>query len=129
MDAVAIVTALESRGYHPIPGPPPDQQVDMGKEDEELSFAWLTKNDAGQVAVAGGPWAGEPWRDRMLDWPPGRIGTVECAIINPAVQVEIKEMMPIWVPGRPRRAKDLSDIAFLRHALGDEYRRLGVQDE
>jgi hypothetical protein len=56
----------------------------------------------------------------MLDWPPGRIGPVECAIIKPEVQMEIKETMPVWVPGRPRRPKDVVDVATLRQALADQ---------
>jgi hypothetical protein len=41
-----------------------------------------------------------------LDWPPGRIVELQVAIVNPHVQIEIKEM-PVWVPGRPRRPKML----------------------
>jgi hypothetical protein len=67
--------------------------------------------------VAGGPYAAAPWPDGMLDWPPGRIGPVQCPIISPEVQIESKEMMPVWVPGRPRRPKDAEDIARLRQAL------------
>ena len=51
-----------------------------------------------------------------LDWPPGRIGELQVAIVNPHVQIEIKEM-PVWVPGRPSRPKDAEDIARLRQAL------------
>lgn len=32
-------------------------------------------------------------------------------------QIEIKRMMPVWDPRRPRRAKDAEDIARLRAAL------------
>jgi hypothetical protein len=52
----------------------------------------------------------------MLDWPPGRIGPVQCPIISPHVQIECKEMWAIWVPGS-RREKDAPDIARLRQAL------------
>lgn len=34
-----------------------------------------------------------------------------------SVRIESKEMMPVWVPGRPRRQKDAEDIARLRPAL------------
>lgn len=40
-----------------------------------------------------------------------------CAVISPADQVEIKQMMPVWVPGRPRREKDIADISVLLTAL------------
>jgi hypothetical protein len=42
---------------------------------------------------------------------------VACPVISPAAQIEIKQMMPVWVPGRPRRPKDAADIARLRAAL------------
>jgi hypothetical protein len=38
--------------------------------------------------------------------------------VSAAAQIEIKEMMPVWVPGMRRRAKDAEDIARLRAALG-----------
>jgi hypothetical protein len=53
----------------------------------------------------------------MLDWEPGRIGSLRCPIISPLAQIEIKEMMPVWAPGFPRRPKDAEDIARLRAAL------------
>jgi hypothetical protein len=37
--------------------------------------------------------------------------------MSPEAQIESKEMMPVWVPGRPRRPKDAADIALLRQAL------------
>jgi hypothetical protein len=89
----------------------------VAKEGEEMQFAWLARGDDGAVNVAGGPYAGERWPDGMLDWPAGRIGSVRCAIVSPHVQIEIKEMMPVWVPGRPRRQKDADDMARLRKAL------------
>lgn len=35
-------------------------------------------------------------------------------MISPEAQIEIKEMMPVWVPERPRRPKDRDDLALLR---------------
>jgi hypothetical protein len=59
----------------------------------------------------------------MLDRLAGHIGAVACPIISPRAQIEIKRMMPAWVPGRPRRAKDARDIAVLRAASADQGRR------
>ena len=116
-DAAAITAALHADGYQTVTGPPPDQQLDVVKDGEEMSFGWLAPRDDGQVTVAGGPYAGEPWPEGMLDWLPGHIGAVQCPIINPRVQIECKEMTPVWVPGRPRRPKDADDITRLRRAL------------
>ncbi|MEV4880291.1 hypothetical protein [Streptomyces cyaneofuscatus] len=55
----------------------------------------------------------------MLDGPLGRIGTTACPVISPAAQIEIKRMTPVWIPGRPRRAKDAEDIRVLEAALRD----------
>jgi len=115
-DGPAITAALHAEGYQTITGPPPDQQLDVAKDGEEMGFGWLAPGPDGKVTVAGGPYAGEPWPDGMLDWPPGRIGPVRCPIISPHVQIESKEMMPVWVPGRPRRPKDAEDIAPARGA-------------
>lgn len=116
-DAPAITAALHADGYRTIPGPPPDQQLDVAKDGEEMSFAWLARSRDRTVTVAGGQYAGEPWPDGMLDWPPGRIGQVRCPIISPYVQIECKEMWTVWVSGSHRRPKDAEDIARLRQAL------------
>jgi hypothetical protein len=116
-DAPAIAAALRAEGYREIPGPPAWQQLDVARDGEEMSFGWFARRSDGTITMAGGPYADDPWPDGMLDWPPGRIGPVQCPIISPHVQIESKEMMPIWVPGRPRRPKDAEDIARLREAL------------
>jgi Aminoglycoside-2''-adenylyltransferase len=86
--------------------------------------AWNARGQDSKVTVAGGLFAGEPWPDGMLDWLPAeRIGSVQCRIISPAVQIECKEMMPVSVPGRPRRPKDAEDVARLRQALEELGRR------
>ncbi len=54
------------------------------------------------------------WPAGLLDAPMGRLGGLTCPVIGVAAQIEIKEMMPVWVPGLPRREKDMSDLARLR---------------
>lgn len=119
-DAPVIIAELLEHGYRQLPGPPPGQQADLVKDNEDLGFGWLARGSDGQVVVGGGPWAGAPWPDNMLDWPRGRIGQLQCPVISPMAQIEIKEMMPVWVPGFPRRAKDASDISLLRAALAEQ---------
>jgi hypothetical protein len=117
-DAQVLQEGLLRRGYRRVDGARVEQQLDVARDGQELSFAWLVRGEeAGQVVVGGGPWAGEPYPAGMLAGPPGRIGPVRCPIISPAAQIEIKQMMPVWVPGRPRRAKDAADVARLRAAL------------
>lgn len=89
-DASAIASALRANGFEIVSGPPPDQQLDVAKDGEEMGFGWLARGADGTVTVAGGLYAGQPWPAGMLDCPEGRIGPVECAIINPHVQIEIK---------------------------------------
>ena len=101
VDAPAIIATLADRGYRRDRWPPTGAASGPWQGQRGAGSAWLAVNDAAQVVVAGGRWAGAPWPDHMLDRPPGRLGAVECAIINPAVQIEIKEMMALWVPGRP----------------------------
>jgi hypothetical protein len=116
-DGASLDVRLGRRGYRRMPGPPPDQQLDMVKDGEDLSFNLLRKDDTGRAVVGGGPWAGSPWPSNMLETHTGRIGDLRCPIIAPQAQIEIKQMMPVWVPGTPRRAKDTEDIVRLRTAL------------
>src|SRR4051794_35699235 len=57
-DATGLAAALAGRGYRPVPGVPPEQQLDVVKDGEDLSFNLLDRDEAGRVVVAGGPWAG-----------------------------------------------------------------------
>ncbi|MFI7405701.1 hypothetical protein ACIBW9_35430 [Streptomyces sp. NPDC049541] len=56
----------------------------------------------------------------MLDASSGRVGAQRYAIISPRAQIEIKQMMPVWVPGRPRRKKDTEDITRPEAALREQ---------
>jgi hypothetical protein len=112
--APALTSELLRRGYQPLPGPPEDQQLDFVKGQLDVSFALLDKDEAGRVVIAGGPWKGEPCPEAGMVHPQlGQIESVRCVILDPNAQIEIKRMMPIWVPGRPRRQKDVDDIARL----------------
>ncbi|MFJ3880075.1 nucleotidyltransferase domain-containing protein [Streptomyces sp. NPDC090077] len=116
-DAPALTGALLASGYEPLPGPPAGQQLDFAKEGEEISFALLARDSDGLPVVAGGPWAGERWPRGVVEGSEGRIGELRCPVVSPGAQIEIKRMMPVWVPGRPRRAKDAEDIGRLEEAL------------
>jgi len=118
-DAEPLTRGLLRSGWASLAGPPADQQLDFGKQGEESSFALLDEDGCGHAVVAGGPWAGERWPDGMLQGPLGRIGPTACPVISPAAQIEIKRMTPVWIPGRPRRAKDAEDIRVLETALRD----------
>ncbi|MEU9006368.1 aminoglycoside adenylyltransferase [Streptomyces sp. NPDC048551] len=66
-DAGALAEGLLLHGYQPVPGPPPDLQLDFSKDGLDNSFTLLDRDTAGRVVVAGGPWAGAPWPEEMLD--------------------------------------------------------------
>lgn len=117
-DAATLGAELRRRGFDLVPGLPADEELDAVKDGEDACFNLLRRDDAGRVVVGGGPWAGSPWPEDMLDAYPGRTGDRRCPVIKPRAQIEIKRMMPVWVPGRPRRAKDAADIALLQAALG-----------
>ncbi|MER6394402.1 aminoglycoside adenylyltransferase [Streptomyces sp. NPDC001523] len=116
-DAGALAEGLLTRGCQPVPGPPPDLQLDFAKDGLDNGFTLLDRDVTGRVVVAGGPWAGAPWPEGMLDAGPGRIAGLRCPIVSPRAQIEIKRMMPVWDPSRPRRTKDAEDIARLEAAL------------
>ncbi|WP_041832844.1 nucleotidyltransferase domain-containing protein [Actinoplanes sp. N902-109] len=117
-DADRLAGLLHGLGCRDDPGPPAAQQRDFRTPaGVEISFALLTFDPQGCPTVGGGPYAGERWPSDLLDGPPGFLGGVECRIVAPRAQIEIKRMMPVWVPGMRRRAKDAEDIARLTAAL------------
>jgi hypothetical protein len=116
-DAETLAALLARRGYRRLEELPPEQQIDLVKDGEDLSFNLLRRDEQDRVVVGGGPWAGSPWPEGMLTPHIGRIGDVSCPIISPQAQIEIKRLMPVWVPGTPRRAKDADDILRLQAAL------------
>lgn len=86
--------------------------------DVDFGIDTLTRTTSGKVVVPTGRFRGDPWPDGMIDQAVvGEIAGVRCPVISPESQVEIKRMMPVWVPGRPIRTKDIDDIARLEAAL------------
>ncbi|MET7469761.1 nucleotidyltransferase domain-containing protein [Micromonospora sp. NPDC005686] len=117
-DAEPLADRLGALGWRPDPRMPPATQLDLLRGDVELSFAYLDLDADGRVVVGAGPWAGTPLPDGMLGGPPGRIGALSAPVISAAAQIEFKEMFPVWMPERPRRAKDAADLARLRASTG-----------
>ncbi len=117
-DLPQLVDVLVGRGWSEVGGHPPEQQRDLVRGAVELGFAPLARARDGTVLVGGGPWAGEPWPAGMIeDAVLGEVWDLRCPVISPAVQVEIKRMMPTWVPWLQRREKDSEDIARLSEAI------------
>jgi len=118
-DLPRLVAALTRGGWREIGTHPIEQQRDLVRSDVELGFACLARGADEGVEVGGGPYAGAAWPARMLDDALlGAVGTVQCLVIAPAAQIEIKRMMPVWVPGMRRRPKDAQDGTRLEQALG-----------
>ena len=114
-DLPRLVEELVRQGWSEVDEYPLEQQRDLRSDDVELGFAPLARGDNGSIVVGGGPWSGASWPTAMLDAALlGRIDGLACPVISAAAQVEIKQMMPVWVPGMRRRAKDAEDIALIR---------------
>lgn len=114
-DAPALLAVLVRHGYEEVGGPPPEQQRNLVKADEEFHVTLLERNELG-VVTAGGRWADSPWPARMLEGPVGRIGDVRCRVISAEAQ--------LWAKGGCRgrsdtfqREHDPADTALLREAL------------
>ncbi|MFC3501129.1 nucleotidyltransferase domain-containing protein [Micromonospora krabiensis] len=116
-DRARLAALLADRGWRPDPRMPVETQLDVLREDVEMSFAYLGRDAAGRVTVSGGAWEGTLLPVGLLDGPAGRIGALVAPVITVAAQIEFKEMYPIWMPGRPRRPKDADDLARLRTSL------------
>lgn len=101
--------------------PAPDQQRDLITPDGiDVGIALFARDEDGCPTVAGGPYAGERWPPDLLDGPLACLRDVRCRIVSPRAQIEIKRMMPVWVPGFPRREKDAADIARLTAAWTEQ---------
>ncbi|WP_089155376.1 nucleotidyltransferase domain-containing protein [Micromonospora sp. NBS 11-29] len=118
-DADRLAAGLGGRGWRPDPRMPVATQLDLLRDDVELSFAYLDRDAAGRVVVGAGPWAGTPLPAGMLDAPAGRLNSLTVPVISVTAQIEFKEMFPVWMPERPRRAKDAADLARLRASARD----------
>jgi hypothetical protein len=117
-DLPVIASALIATGWRDLAEHPEEQQRDLVRGRVELGFAPLARSENDTVVVGGGPWAGQPLPTGILaDAVTGHLAGVTCAVISPAAQIEMKQMMPIWVPGRPRRDKDIADIERLMLSL------------
>ena len=115
--AELLVAELEACGFVVGPGVPTGVQRDLVTDGEDVSFALVGRDADGHAVVPSGPYAGERWPVGMLGKRIGRIGEQSAPVIEPAAQVEIKTMMPVWVPDMPRREKDLADIELLNAAI------------
>jgi hypothetical protein len=115
-DAPALVALLAPLGYVPVAGPPLGLQRDLAKDGVDHNVALLARS-GGRIVVPAGPYAGKPWPDGMLDGPAATLHGVTCAIVAVRAQIEIKEQLPVWVPGLARRPKDAADAARLRASI------------
>ncbi|MGR6321888.1 aminoglycoside adenylyltransferase [Micromonospora soli] len=115
-DGGPLAARLGGQGWRPDPRMPVERQLDLLRDDVELSFAYLDRDAEGRVVVGAGAWAGTPLPDGMLAGPPGRLGPLTAPVISVAAQIEFKEMYPVWMPERPRRPKDATDLARLRES-------------
>lgn len=113
-DAERLVEAFEQADFCPQEGPPSEAQRDFIKDEESIQVALVGLGEGGEAIVAGGPAAGSPWPLGMLGSHRGQIGETVGLIVNPLVQIELKEQYPAWLPDLPRMAKHTDDIARLR---------------
>ena len=123
-----IANALVAQGWTDMAQYPAEQQRDLAKGPVEFGIAPLARAGDGRVVVGGGTWrnAALP-KDILANALECRLGGIRCAVISPAAQIDIKHMMPTWVPGLPRRSKDVADINLLAEAV-DVARRFETDD-
>ncbi|MDN5726711.1 MAG: hypothetical protein L0G99_12390 [Propionibacteriales bacterium] len=119
-DLPRLLPLLVDAGFDDVTTAAAGQQVDLVRDGVEHGIALINVSTGeAAVTVAGGPFAGEPWPEGMINGSLGRLGELTVPIISPASQIEIKQHMPTWNPGLARRQKDLDDIEALRVSLGE----------
>lgn len=114
----ALARLLIAEGGVEVGGSPRDRQRDLLCGGVEVGIAPVTLGTHGLPVVGGGPWEGAAYPADMLS------GASECTLagvrataISPRSQIELKQMMPEWVPTMRRRSKDITDIARLQAFL------------
>ena len=116
--------ALWAQGWWDVGTAPKEQQRDLRLGDVELGIAGVDVDHEGRPVVGGGPWRGSPLPAEMLTAARRCVlAGVTAVVIAPSAQIEIKRMMPEWVPGMRRRPKDLEDITQLEALLAAEHNR------
>ncbi|PPK69118.1 hypothetical protein V5P93_001494 [Actinokineospora auranticolor] len=115
--APRLVDALLAAGHSRLVSGVPEAQADLARDGVEHGVAYFGTDPTGAPVVPAGPYAGERWPADLLDGPRATLGGVTARVVHPRAQVEIKRMMPVWVPGLRRRPKDAGDIALLLAAL------------
>jgi hypothetical protein len=123
-DAPRLLGVLRQHGYEEVGGPPPEEQRNLFKAEEEFHVTMLERNEFG-VVTAGGRWADAPWPNGMLHGPVGRIGDVRCHVIKPEAQLWAKEEVPKAL-GHAPRGHDPTDIALLRQLIAARGAENGV---
>ena len=114
----SLAASLCLAGWSEVGDHPRDQQRDLCRDGVEVGIAPVTIDTDNQPLVGGGPWSGAQYPSDMLSGSAHRVlAGVTAAVISPRSQIEIKRMMPQWVPGMRRRAKDAADIARLEAFL------------
>ncbi|MGQ4419535.1 aminoglycoside adenylyltransferase [Streptomyces sp. SAS_269] len=116
--AAALTGALTRPGTGRFPGHRPASGSTPPRTAWTAVSTMLDKDAEGRMVVAGGPWAGTRWPEGPLGEEPGRIGESGAPVFAPR-EIEIKRMMPVRDPSRPRRAKDAADVARPGAALRD----------
>ncbi|MGG7613643.1 nucleotidyltransferase domain-containing protein [Streptomyces sp. ZG43] len=81
--AEALARELMRLGYTEVAGPPAELQRDFAKDGLESSFTLIDRDHLGRIVVAGGPWAGTPWPQDLLDGGPGGLGGLSCPVVAP----------------------------------------------
>lgn len=124
-DLKRLTALLEEQGWMDIRSAPADQQRDLLRDSVDLGIAALELDVDDCPVVGGGPWRGERYPQEMLsDARPCTLGQVRATVISPGAQIEIKRMMPEWVPGMRRRQKDHDDIKKLETFLAGQGRSM-----
>jgi Aminoglycoside-2''-adenylyltransferase len=115
-DSGTLRLVLSEHNFEPLPGPPPEQQLNFRKLGEELHFGLVRREASGAVVVAGGPYEGAPWPEGMLGDHVGRLADLTARIVSPESMLEVKTRWQEWT-GRPPRSYDAQDIELLQAAL------------
>lgn len=109
---------LIADGWDDVGTSPRDQQRDLCRAGVEVGIAPVTISPHERPLVGGGPWVGAAYpADMLTNARECELNGVVATAIPPVAQIELKRMMPHWVPSLRRRAQDDRDITLLEAFL------------
>jgi len=110
--------AVISIGADVLDTQPPEESREFTRDEIVFSSAFFGRRSDGSIELRG-RWSDWHLPADSFDAPPGRLDDLVVPAMSLPGMLAMKEQFPTLRNGRPRRDKDVRDIATLRGLIGD----------